>query len=644
MNSNWLKENVFFIFFILLALFLRFFPAFEFQFSHDELSALSRTVYSGLSDTIVYGVQHTDTHPILIQVFLFFWIKVFGYSELAIKLPFLICGVLTTVFAYRFMNKWYGKQAALFSQMLFTSSFIFILYSSYARMYAPGVLFSVLLVHYLFNILFEKKISNKDYFWFGLFCLLSALNNHLNALFAFTAAFTALFFIEKNRLRNYILSSLLIVLFYLPHLPITLTQFQIGGLGVNDNGWLPPPKSTALLDFIQVLFGTGLVGKINSILILLIILLSILIYRKTDKKQWLLLLVFLINYGIIHLYSVYKSPLLQYSVLLFSGTCLVFFVSSFIKDLSKFIFYPVLIFISTLMIYQGIANKNELSEVHHQSFEEMTNETFHQMSLHGDNNVSGVFGAERFFIVLYELKHQKRLKYGLASDTMFASPQKTRAYFSSLPQNYIVLGDVDPLIIEMAKQYYPEVLSHRQSFFYNTIVLGKSHSENANWSKNDILKNFDMIKLVNRDSFRLETNLKFENQGYLLDSLSGEFPWAIKGKFSNFSPKEGQWLLCDLEFETDSVPIIGEDLLCFSVNAEDKSFEHFTASKILDYTIKKGINHLFVQVFCGSGIEEWNEKGNMTCFIWKKDKTTYKIKSLNICQLDYNPDKWQLWD
>lgn len=644
MNSNWLKENVFFVFFIFLALFLRFLPINEFQFSHDELSALSRTVYSDLPDTIIYGVQYTDTHPILIQVFLFFWIKLFGYSEIAIKLPFLICGILTTVFAYRFMHKWYGKQAALFSQMFFTSSFIFILYSSYARMYAPGILISVLLINYLFNILFEKKISTKDYFWFALFCLLSALNNHLNALFAFTAAFMALFYIEKSRLRNFILTCLLIVLFYIPHLPITLTQFQIGGLGVQDNGWLPPPKSTALFDFLQVLFGTGLVGIINVFIVLLIILFSILIYRKIDKKQWILLFLFFINYSIIHLYSIYKSPLLQYSVLLFSGTSLVFFVSSFIKDMSKFIFYPVLIFIPISMIYQGIVNKQELSEVHHQSFEEMTGETFRQMSLHGDNNVTGVFGAERFFVVLYELKINKKLKYVLASDSIFSSPEKTRAYFSSLSQKYIVLGDVDPLTVEMAREFYPEIISHQQSFFYSLIVLGKSHPEHHQWSKNEILKTYEMLSLVNQDSFHLETNLKFENDGYPLDSLTGEFPWAIKGKFSNFNPKEGQWLLCDLQFETNTVSTVGEDLLCFSVNSDDKSFEHFTASKISDYIIKKGINHLYLQVFCGAGIEEWNEKGNMACFIWKKDKTNYKIKNLKIYQLDYNPDKWRLWN
>src|ERR1700752_1248419 len=86
-----IKENWLFTLILVFGIAMRFIPIDQYQFSHDELSGLSRTIFPTVSQEINYGVMALDTHPSLVQLFLWYWTKLFGYNEIAIKLPFLLC-------------------------------------------------------------------------------------------------------------------------------------------------------------------------------------------------------------------------------------------------------------------------------------------------------------------------------------------------------------------------------------------------------------------------------------------------------------------------------------------------------------------------------------------------------------------------
>jgi hypothetical protein len=82
------------ILFVILAAgaILRFWNFADIPFAHDEFSALFRTDFSNFSDLINYGVK-PDGHPAGIQVFLYYWIFIFGATEWVVKLPFALMGV-----------------------------------------------------------------------------------------------------------------------------------------------------------------------------------------------------------------------------------------------------------------------------------------------------------------------------------------------------------------------------------------------------------------------------------------------------------------------------------------------------------------------------------------------------------------------
>src|SRR6188508_3736379 len=77
-----------------IAAILRLLNLTGFSLSNDELSALARLQFDSVSEVIQQGV-YVDFHPAGVQLFLYFWTKIFGFSEFAVRFPFALMGVLS---------------------------------------------------------------------------------------------------------------------------------------------------------------------------------------------------------------------------------------------------------------------------------------------------------------------------------------------------------------------------------------------------------------------------------------------------------------------------------------------------------------------------------------------------------------------
>jgi hypothetical protein len=641
-NREYFKQNSFFILLLGLAIFLRFLPLCQYQFSHDELSALSRTVYPTLGETLQLGVRYGDTHPMLIQVFIYYWIKLFGSSEIAVKLPFLICGIIVVIMGYRFSKKWFGIHAAMTASVFFSCSFIFCVYSSYARMYIPGVLFSICSLHCLFHILYDEIVKRKYFIGFGLFCLLCGFNNHLNALFAFTCALSGLFLVPKKNIKPYVLTLLVTIVCYLPHLPITLSQLQMGGLGASDGGWLPPPKRKAIIEFIVVLTGSGFAGIANMFILAGITLFSFSYKTKLTSKQWLLFILFACNYGIIYFYSVYRSPILQYSVLLFAGVCFLFFAASFAAALSKKVTYVICSLCLCLLLIQLFVNKAWISNFHKHVFDQMTSESYKQIDTYGQKDVSSVYFCENYFVVHYLLKTHRPIDYVLGTDSVLSSTKNFRTWLSGLKTNHLVIGNSYPMSIEIAKEYFPYIEHRAESFFNNVITLSKLKPAGKKSVKT--YTSYTEHLLSKKTRFKLNTKLETRAAVYKLDSASGKFPLEFTVKFKDLKVKEGEWLIVKLSYEEDSLNLLKDDSFCATIRTSDSTKTYFNSAKFSDFHFHKTNNTLYLQIFAGSELDEWNKSGELILFMWKEDKAPVYIWDLTVSPMDYNSTKWKIWD
>ena len=641
--STYIKENWLLCLILGIGIAFRFIPIQCYQFSHDELSGLSRTIYVNLYDELQYAVK-LDAHPALVQVCLWLWVKLVGYNEIAIKLPFLICGVLSVWFIYRLGKEFFNERVGLVSATILSFSFIFLVYSSYARMYVTGVLFSILFLHHIFHILFTEQLHKKHYAWFVLFGLLCAYNHHLSCFFAVTVVALSLCYIKKERLLSYSLACFITIILYLPNLPFTLYQFSIGGIGSSVGGWLPPPRSNEIYFFIKTLLGCGISGIIGMTLFLGIMMVSVFKLIPITKKQLFLGWIFVLNYTVIHLYSIYKNPILQNSCLLFSGICFILFISSFVSFLSKKQVALFCLLLMGLMSFQTLYKKHYFTKVHVHDFESQCKTTLDMQKQVGNNKVASLYVAEPFFVYVYEKKYHTRIHYITTSDALINNNHKLKQYLKKLKEPYLVVGAVNPEQMLLIKEQYPYLVSHQEDYFRNTSVFSKEYNGNVDVSiisALSLFKDADKMTIVSKP---------FTHQGETLnlnlEQKDDEWPFNLKLPLQKLNVREGQYLVADVSVIVDSITNLSNDQICMSVGKEGENAIFYKSTELKNYyDPAKNIQHIYLEFFVGSEFEKWKKQQlTLAVFLHKEKTSHYKVVGCNIKQIDYNPARWTVWE
>ena len=189
------KHILYFI--LLVATTLRFYNYFHLPFTHDEFSALFRTQFDSFTKLIEYGVKTTDTHPAGVQVFLYYWTKVFGMTEWVVKLPFTLSGIAAVYLIYLIGKEWYNETIGLISAAFLASLQFAIMYSQLARPYTSGLFLCLLMVYY-WSLLIRTpaKVFNRNLIFFILSAALCTYNHHFSLLFAAIVGISGLFFIR----------------------------------------------------------------------------------------------------------------------------------------------------------------------------------------------------------------------------------------------------------------------------------------------------------------------------------------------------------------------------------------------------------------------------------------------------------------
>ncbi len=325
-----LRNHHIIIFILAVAAILRFWNYFEIPFMHDEFSALFRTGFTNFHELIERGVK-TDTHPAGVQVFMNYWILLFGDSPWIVKLPFTLLGIGSIYLVYKIGQLFFTETAGIISSSLLAVIQYHIMYSQLARPYISGVFLSLLMARY-----WCKLVKNPDkYFWkHGLLMALAgaacAYNHHFSLLQAALIGVSGLFFIPKNHLLKYVGLGLLIFILYLPHLSIFLGQLSQGGVG-GAEGWLGAPDISFLWNYVNYIFHFS-----NAFLIVTTALILTGIFMKTKGYDWkktaVFSLWFILPFLIGYFYSVLNNPVLQYSVIIFGFPFLLLGITGLMKD------------------------------------------------------------------------------------------------------------------------------------------------------------------------------------------------------------------------------------------------------------------------------------------------------------------------
>jgi 4-amino-4-deoxy-L-arabinose transferase-like glycosyltransferase len=222
----------------------------DFQsFWTDEISSL-RLATGSLPETLE-GLRG-DVHPPLYFVLLNVWIDVFGDSELAVRAPSVIAGVLATGFVFSLGVTLFGVRSALFATLYSAASLFQIYYAQEARSYAQLSLLSILSMHAFVRGLASDHAGRGGGWRLGLYVLASTalLYTHYfgvfvliaQALFLCVAALRRSFVSGRIWLRWTLAQAAALVLF-LPWVPIFIEQLQ----RVQRGFWIPPATWQQLL-------------------------------------------------------------------------------------------------------------------------------------------------------------------------------------------------------------------------------------------------------------------------------------------------------------------------------------------------------------------------------------------------------------
>jgi len=403
-------ENILFILIVAFGAYLRFYKYAEFSLSNDELSALYRTQFSNINDLLAKGVK-LDFHPAGIQIFLYYWVKVFGSSELSLRLPFVISGIVAVVFTYLISHRWFNKVTALFAALSVAFLQFPILYSQIARPYSTGLVFALITVYFWTLLIFDSQNrSRSGKVTIGLlYCLgtiASMYNHYFSFLFAVIVGFTGLFYLNPKTTIYYLAAGLLSVLFFLPHLNITLYHFSIGGL----SEWLGKPDNDWFVNHIRYIFNES---NILFMVFITIFLFTIIVNQKRfqfTKFHMLTIIWFLLPFFIAFFYSLYVNPVIQNSILIFSFPFLIVFLFSFFDGKLNFWKTILLIAFGVVGTHNTINVYDYYNKQHFGEFKDIAKTIHDWNSDLGKNNIKMAINANAPFYIHYYLNRYENRK------------------------------------------------------------------------------------------------------------------------------------------------------------------------------------------------------------------------------------------
>lgn len=218
-----------------LAIFLRFYCLGSESIWLDESISIENANLSFLA--MLEGVINNDGSPPLYFSLLWLWVRIFGSSEFAVRLLSALLGIISVFLMYRLGKLLLSEKEALLGVFIFTIGKPMIWMSQEARMYS---LFIMLVL--ISSILFVKfcniggtdipgrKFTGSDT---KLLIGLTVVNiliiyTHLYGLFFVLSEAIYILFIERRKLKQFVLSCIIVGIFYIPWAIILKSQVTSG--------------------------------------------------------------------------------------------------------------------------------------------------------------------------------------------------------------------------------------------------------------------------------------------------------------------------------------------------------------------------------------------------------------------------------
>jgi len=220
----------------------------------------------------------TDFHPPLYYMAISLWSTAFGYSEIALRIPSVIFGILTIYVVYLIAKEIKFKWPIVPALFLATSG-LHIYYSQEARMYVMVTW----LVSYLVLVFIRQK-----WILFSIILPLIFLTDYVSILIL-PVLIIYTYFYQKKYLKSIFLSTIPLIITFFAWLPF-LSKQLVAGMSIKDSAWwnILGPVTFKNVALIPTKFMIGRVSFDNKLLYTLIIFIISVIFiyviGKARKK------------------------------------------------------------------------------------------------------------------------------------------------------------------------------------------------------------------------------------------------------------------------------------------------------------------------------------------------------------------------
>ncbi len=264
-----------------------------------------------------------DFHPPGYFAILWVWGRLFGFSEISVRLPSVFFGVLTIFFTYKIGQELFSKKTGLLSALFLSIAPLSIYYSQEARMYSFAA-FAVCASSYFFIRLLKKE--KFGFFWYAIFSSLVLYSDYVG-WFIFLAHLIWVVLYHKKDFKRFFGVIFVAGLSWLPFLPVFLEQLgngqktakEIAGWGMVVGG---ADVRELLLLPIKIIIGK--ISFENNLIYLSVVftssipffLILVRLIKKTDGKILFLMLWLLVPTVATFLVSVF-IPVFSYFRLIF---------------------------------------------------------------------------------------------------------------------------------------------------------------------------------------------------------------------------------------------------------------------------------------------------------------------------------------
>jgi hypothetical protein len=629
-NTGLKKEyihHILFLLILILAFVLRVWNIGELSFSNDELSAIKRLSANSVYELWEKGVR-PDGHPAFVQTLLFYWFKLVPVTEFNMRILFVIAGTLSIAFFYRIALRQAGVGTALWGAATMAGLQYFIMYSQLARPYAFGLLFTLMCYDAWSAYFFSSKTSgHKNLVYFILAGIAAMYTHYFSFLMVLIFSFYGLFLVRRKNISAYFIAGMLMILLFIPHFSITLRQLSEGGVG-GPHGWLNPPKITFLFEYVWYVFNSSIfIAFIMLVLFVVTIISYYKIHSSTlSKFQFQYLLFWIIPILTGYLYSIWRNPVLQFSVVIFSFPFFLLYIFSYSSSLKRNVILIVTMVILTCSILSTILEKKYYQRTHWAEFKRIASAVCDWKEKYNNDLYVMTSSNDKTYFDFYFKNCSANPTDKFIQDEQMLSFRKM---INEIRQPYLCFAfsnkDISLEWFEMIKEKYPYVLS--RSYYFNSEIWLFS-KENAETSiVNSPLHSFDYSFV--RSNWESNNEIANDSLKIRSDEYIASFEKPIKDLISATTD------IITFESTITSTQQNANPHLVFTL-VDKHGKEYFWKGNPWNTQCESSTCRMFVSVrMTMEKLDLKNDK--LKCYLWNPSKDTILIHQMKIRVEQGNP-------